>query len=283
MFKGTPQPQIGISGSGMDSASVSAIITRISEAGGAVNLIINHGAHDAEEDFSKCHGWVVMGNNFDIDPEHYIHRYAEGDARRQRHPATRSERECEKATARANYENKIIQLALEHRVPLLCICGGMHRLNVLCGGTLLQHVPDMVGSDKLRQDTLGLTGEVPTIPILIECGTRLSMIAEKIQMGFVKPDEAHALPKVIMENSFRHQSIDMVAEGFRVCAQSDTIRMKDGTSRYLIEAIEPTPGGPYDRQFILGVQWHPEFCASDIGRALFKNFLQAVKIYHIQR
>lgn len=272
---------IAISGASPNTPSFQAMIRRVSEAGGMPYAITDHAKHKAAEDFSRISGLVVMGNNFDIDPVHYIHRYPEGDPRRQVHASTKSELECEHASARARYENALMKLVLERAMPMLCICGGMQRLNVLCGGTLHQHVPDLTGHNNLRQDTLGVPGDQPTIPIVIESGTRLAIIARSVQMNFVKSHEP-GMGKVIMENSFRHQSIDMLGDGLQICAKSDTVRLKDGTSIYLIEAIEPTPHGPYGRQFLIGTQWHPEFGASDIGRELIKNFIQhAQKFQHI--
>lgn len=275
-----PQPRIAISGASAESASFQAMVKRVSEAGGSPLLIDNHVSRMADEDVTQVSGLVIMGNDFDIDPIHYMGRYPEGDPRKKIHPATRSELDCQRAAARAKYENRILQVALNKKMPILCICGGMQRLNVLCGGTLHQHVPDLTGHDNLMQGQLGLGGDTATIPIVIEPATRMSIIARKIQMNFVKA-KTPGLPTVIMENSFRHQSIDMVGEGLRVCALSDTVRMPDGTTRYLIEAIEATPEGPYGQQFLIGVQWHPEFCASRIGRELVKDFIRHALAYGV--
>ena len=272
------QPKIGISCANMETPSAQAMIKRVSEAGGNTVLIANHAQRDERDDFESISGLVVMGNDFDIDPIHYMNRYPEGDPRRQIHPLTKSEVECEHARARGRYENAIMTRVLRAKMPMLCICGGMQRLNVLCGGTLHQHVPDMTGHNRLMQHKHGIDGTTATIPIVIEPATRMSIIAKKIQMQFVQ-SKTPGLPTVIMENSFRHQSIDMVGEGLRVCALSDVVRQEDGTSRYLIEAIESTPEGAYGKQFLIGVQWHPEFCASEIGKMLVKDFMRYATSY----
>ncbi len=271
-------PSIGISCADVGTPSAQAIVKRVSENGGTPIILTGHRARKAADDISTISALIVMGNDFDIDPIHYIHRYPDGDPRKCVHPNTRSELECEHATARAKYENTIMELALRRKLPMLCICGGMHRLNVLCGGTLHQHVPDMTGHNKLMQRDHGIPGEVPVIPVVIEPATRMSIIAKKIQMDFVKA-KTPGLPTVVMENSFRHQSIDMVGEGLRVCALSDVVKMADGTSCYLVEAVESTPDGAYGKQFLIGVQWHPEFCASEIGRALVKNLIEHAEKY----
>ncbi len=272
------QAHIGISCANPQTPSAQAMIKRVSEAGGMAVLLTDHATRDERDDFESIHGLVVMGNDFDIDPIHYMNRYPEGDPRRQIHPLTKSEVECEHAKARGRYENAIMTRALRAKMPVLGICGGMQRLNVLCGGTLHQHVPDMVGDNRLAQNIQGLAGDVPTRPVLIEPATRMSIIAKKIQMQFVQ-NKTPGLPTVIMENSFRHQSIDIVGEGLRVCALSDVVRLADGTSRYLIEAVESTPEGPYGKQFLIGVQWHPEFCASEIGKVLVKDFIKNAASY----
>lgn len=272
------QPHIGISCANIESPSAQAIIRRVSEAGGFPCPITDHANRDERQDFSQIQGLIVMGSDFDIDPIHYMNRYPEGDPRRTVHPLTKSELECEQATARGRYENALMKRAMRAKMPMLCICGGMQRLNVLCGGTLHQHVPDLTGHERLMQHQHGLSGTTPTIPVVIEPATRLSIIAKKIQMQFVQ-SKTPGLPTVIMENSMRHQSIEIVGDGLRICALSDVVRMKDGTSRYLVEAIEATPEGPYGKQFLIGVQWHPEFGASDIGKILIKDFIKHAASY----
>lgn len=274
------QPRIIVSGSSIDSVSYQSMIKRVSEAGGTPYLVCDHEAHDVEEDFNGASAVILMGNDFDIDPETYIHRYPDGDVRKCIHPKTNNEKNCPKASARACYENKLIPKVLAAKMPMLCICGGMQRLNVFCGGTLYQYVPEMTGHDKLMQRNHGIEGHVPIIPIIIEPATRLSIIARRIKMSFIN-QRTPGTPIVVMENSFRNQSIDMVGEGLRVCALSDTVRMPDGTSKYLVEAIEADPGGAYGEQFLIGTQWHPEFCASEIGRALLKELIVHARSYQL--
>jgi gamma-glutamyl-gamma-aminobutyrate hydrolase PuuD len=65
-------------------------------------------------------------------------------------------------------------------------------------------------------------------------------------------------PAVVSEH---HQAVDRLGSGLRV-----TSRAPDG----LIEALE-VPG----RRFALGVQWHPERCATGDGVRLAEALVQA--------
>jgi putative glutamine amidotransferase len=268
----TKSPTIGISG------ITEAMLAKIRDAGGNPVFFGDHHARAADNDITSIAAFVVMGNDLDIDPDSYIHRYPDGDPRRRIHPETKNECLCPNGKARAGYEELMIKKALAAKMPLLGICGGMHRINVLLGGTLHQHVPDMVGHDKLLQKNQGIPPNVATLPVVITCGTKMAMIARDIKMSFVS---CHApdMPKVVMENSLRHQSIDMLGKGLIASSLSDAIRLPGGSAKYLIEAIEPEPHGPFGQQFLIGVQWHPEFGASPLGPKIVQHLVEAARQY----
>jgi putative glutamine amidotransferase len=125
------------------------------------------------------------------------------------------------------WELALTARALEIGLPVLGVCRGLQVLDVATGGTLHQHLPDVVG------DAIGhrqsAPGSEPTHRVDVEPGTRLAEL-----LGAEAADV----------NSFHHQGIDRLGEGLRV-----TARAPDG----VIEAIEGT--GP---SFVLGVQWHLE-------------------------
>jgi len=272
---------IGISGRRSDSGSVEAMIEKIEKAGAKICLFDNHEEHQAKNDLACIHALVIMGSDLDIDPAHYIERYPEGDPRRAVHPKTKSEAHCTEGKARAAYETAVIRTALQMKMPLLGICGGMQRINVLCGGTLIQHVPDLVGHDKLHQKTHGIAPHIPTLPIVIQGGTKMAMIARNVKMAFAT-SYAPDMPKVVMENSLRHQSIDLLGKGLIASSLSDAIRQPGGSAKYLIEAIEADPAGPYGNQFLIGVQWHPEFGASPLGPSLITHLLDAARDFAVR-
>ncbi len=113
-------------------------------------------------------------------------------------------------------------------LPLLGICRGCQTLNIVRGGTLVQHLPDVVdGSIAHRQTD---PGWVTTHHVDVTPGSRL----------------AEALGRdALAVNSFHHQAVERLGAGLLAVAWSP-----DG-------AIEGVEGEGEDR-LVLGVQWHAE-------------------------
>jgi len=163
---------------------------------------------------------LVLTGGLDVDPARY------GAAP---HPETDEPR-----TDRDAWELALLAGARRRGIPVLGICRGLQLANVAFGGTLHQHLPDVVGSDRYQ---LG-GGVFATNTATVSAGTRLAGI---LGVGDVSV------------HSYHHQGIDRVGAGLVVSARSD-----DG----LPQAIE-TADGPW----FLAVQWHPEEDAAD--RRLF--------------
>jgi putative glutamine amidotransferase len=125
---------------------------------------------------------------------------------------------------RDELEIRLLEAALDQDLPLLAICRGHQVLNVLLGGTLVQQLPDVVGSTG-HQPAPGTFGEVTV-------HTEPATIVHRL-LG----DEA------VVQCS-HHQAIDALGESLLVSARSD-----DG----VVEAVEVL-----GRSFAVGVQWHPE-------------------------
>lgn len=121
-------------------------------------------------------------------------------------------------------ELDLLQGAVARDRPVLGICRGMQLLNVACGGSLVQHLPDAIGHDRhaTRPGRFDLH-QVQTV-----AGSRVAAI----------------LGAGALVHSGHHQGLAALGEGLTVGA-----RAADGT----IEAIER----PASR-FVVGVLWHPE-------------------------
>jgi len=268
---------IGISGAHPHTKSVRVMMRQFRDEGATVVYLTSHVknvAVDVKRDMAWIDGLIVMGNDLDIDPKCYINRYPQDDPRRCIHPKTKSELSVPHGKVRARYEEAMLENAFACSMPVLGICGGMHRINVLCGGTLHQHIPDLVGCDKHMQHKLGIAPHIPVVPVVIKDNTMLAEIAGEISMPFFKKDDTPCA-KVIMENSMHHQAVDIVGSGLRVCAVTDTIRFSSCRYGFMAQAIESAPEGKYEKQFILGVQWHPEFGASSLGERIVQHFIRA--------
>ena len=126
------------------------------------------------------------------------------------------------------FEIALVRAAIERDLPVLGICRGIQLINVACGGTLVQHLPDRLGHHEHRRVPGSFDGAEHDV-ILTE-GSLAARVAGEL---------AHAT------KSHHHQGVDRLGEGLVVSGVSAL----DG----LVEAIE-LPG----RRFVLGVQWHPE-------------------------
>jgi gamma-glutamyl-gamma-aminobutyrate hydrolase PuuD len=121
-------------------------------------------------------------------------------------------------------ELALLSAALARDLPVLAICRGSQILNVARGGDLEQHLPDVVGDDKHKQNP----GEFTDHDVELEPSTRVGRL-----LGERAPVKSH-----------HHQGYGRLGDGLVPAACAD-----DGT----IEAIEDP-----SRRFALGVLWHPE-------------------------
>jgi putative glutamine amidotransferase len=146
--------------------------------------------------------------------------------------------------ARTGFERAATLGALERDLPVLGICGGQQLLNVVLGGSLIQHIPDelpqaLQHEQENPRDEAGHT-------VAIARGTLLHDIC--------KADE-------LSVNSSHHQAAKETGAGVTVNATAP-----DG----VIEGIED---GRYG--FCLGVQWHPEFTISPGDARIMEAFVAA--------
>lgn len=197
---------------------------------GALPLPLPHAPDLVPHYLAMLDGLVITGGAFDIDPA----LYGAGE----RHPTVRLKER------RTRFEWEMTQAALAADLPVLGICGGQQLLNVVLGGTLLQHIPDAV-PDALAHEQPNPRHE-PGHEVEIVPGTLLHRITGRERMAV---------------NSAHHQAADRI--GPRVVVSA---RAPDG----VVEAIEH-PG----YRFCLGVQWHPEFLIDPGDAAIFRAFVAA--------
>lgn len=285
-------PVILISGGSASSASVQAAATMVAAQGAIPMIISNHlgrvkgknrdGLYEeATRLMQKADGILVMGNNGDIDPQEYG---------QQRNPKTNSELSNKDGTineegmARRNMETVMMKIALGAGMPMFGICGGMQRINVICGGTLHQHIPDEMrdaNHSEHAQQELGIPPFVPVQPVDIKQGTLLGHIAETMNVVYT-PARTVEGDIHLDVNSMHHQAVAKIGEGLRVAATSEDV-LKDGSK--LVEAIEICPNGPLgtgpmgNKRFGVFTQWHPEFSDSPIGAKITTQFLGEAKAF----
>lgn len=192
---------------------------------GGIPLLIPPQA-DMAELAKVIDGWLIPGGH-DIDASHF------GEAN---HPTVDPIEE-----ERFQAESKLYQ-SLAAEVPVLGICYGCQFINVQRGGKLIQHLPDVVGTEH--------EGGVPQ-RYLLKSGSKLEQIVGS---------------EVASGKSYHHQAVGALGRGLTVVAQHE-----DG----MVEALEAT-----DRPWMVGVQWHPERTFSDAeSKNLFQAFITAAKDY----
>jgi anthranilate synthase component 2/putative glutamine amidotransferase len=123
----------------------------------------------------------------------------------------------------------LIEGALERDLPLLAVCRGLQLLNVTLGGTLHQHLPDLVPDDHRAGPAVFGRTEIKVEPDSLT--------------GRILGDRTTG-------SCYHHQALDRVPPSLRV-----TARAGDGT----VEAAEVE-----GQTFALGVQWHPEETPEDL-------------------
>ncbi|NMB33342.1 MAG: type 1 glutamine amidotransferase [Clostridium sp.] len=123
----------------------------------------------------------------------------------------------------------IARHAMARNKPVLGICRGMQVLNIAAGGTIYQDIYSQIKDRELLKHSQDAPKWYPVHKVKIKEGTKLY--------------HAHGLSSLRV-NSFHHQAVKDVADGFIVAAVSE-----DG----IVECIEHKSD-----KFALGVQWHPE-------------------------
>jgi putative glutamine amidotransferase len=181
-------------------------------AGARAVLLVPDDA-DPWEVLSVVDAVIVSGAANDIDPARYG-----AEPHPETHPVV---------DVRDDFELSIARAALAREMPILGICRGMQVINVACGGTIEQHLPDALGHDLHR----GEPGSYADHAVRLEPGSLAARAvgAERIEV-----------------KSYHHQGVGELGEGLIATGFSDD-------DDAIVEAIERRGNG-----FALGVLWHPE-------------------------
>lgn len=220
----------------VDASFLPAIYIEGVQRGGATAVLLPpqpHGTEVADRVLDTIDGLVITGGR-DVNPQSY------GS---QRHPTT-----DEPMGDRDSWEFALLDAALRRGMPVLGICRGAQVLNVALGGTLHQHLPDVLGHTRHQQGNAVFgTSSVRTV-----AGTRLATIIGESSDA----------------QCYHHQAIDRLGDGLIVSARD--------TADGVIEAVELA--GP---AFVLAVQWHPEERLDDVR--LFTAVADAAREYTTER
>ncbi len=186
--------------------------------------------------FGSMDGLVLTGGA-DVDPERYRQPVAGAID-------VEPERDALEAEAWA--------AAAGRGLPVLGLCRGMQLINVLMGGTLVQHIDGHQGPAYGR-------GTAMTHPIELVPGTRLAAILRP------EGDAGH-----LEVNSYHHQAVEPsgLAPGLRVAA------LAAGPVPAVVEGLEAD-----DDRLVIGVQCHPERIESTPPEfdGLWRAFVEACR------
>jgi len=211
----------------------------VTRAGGVATLLPPQPVDDkiAARVLDGLDGLIITGGR-DVDPAAYGHGA---------HPTT-----DQPATERDAWEFALLRGALARNMPILGICRGAQVLNVALGGTLHQHLPDLLGHTRHQAgNAVFTTSSVRTVP-----GTRTAAL-----IGASSDAQC-----------YHHQAIDQLGRGLVISGQDSV----DG----VIEAVELDPAH-YPHSWVVAVQWHPEERLDDLR--LFAGVVEAARSYSTER
>lgn len=199
-------------------------------AAGGLPVPLPHEPELAKDYLARIDGLVVTGGAFDVDPA----LFGAGT----RHATVKTK------DRRTAFELAILRLCHEADKPVLGICGGEQLLNVVLGGTLIQHIPDEIPGALAHEQPNPRTE--PGHDVAVVPGTLLHRCTGSLRLSV---------------NSAHHQAVKAVGPEIVINATAS-----DG----VIEGIEDPR-----RRFCLGVEWHPEYSIDPGDSRIFNAFIAA--------
>ncbi len=151
---------------------------------------------------------------------------------------------------RENFEFHLVSEAVKNqKLPIFGICNGMQLLSILHQGKIIQHIPDNPNFINHEQSSLpDFANYQPYHQININQQSKLAKIVQETSF---------------LVNSSHHQAV-----------QSTNLAVSATSSDGIIEAVEDI-----NRDFYLGVQWHPEFLTNQHDNKIFQSFVLACQNY----
>ena len=148
---------------------------------------------------------------------------------------------------RDTLELKLINYALQNKIPLVGVCRGMQLLNVATGGTLYGDIPSQIGTTVVHRNN----GEVMHEIILNEVSP---LIFPTGQNKFIV-------------NSWHHQGLKDISEIIKVVAIAT-----DGLPEAIV--VDPTV-----HPYMVAVQFHPERLGENnpITKTIKNSFYKAIE------
>ncbi len=225
--------------------------------GEAVEVRLGLPASEMQRIANTCHGVCLPGSPADVNPA-----YWGGEVDPATSPAD---------PAREANDFFFLEDAEKHGKPVLAICYGMQSLNAWKGGTLVQDLtPVPVNHSAGAKVAVAHTVLVPEHSLLGVCLKATPKGREEISLpadDTNTPVEQRYLRLPV--NTSHHQAVGVSGDGLRIVARCP----EDG----VIEAVEfglEHVESPV-RQFVLGVQWHPErsYDISAASREIFRRFV----------
>ncbi|MBN8828581.1 MAG: gamma-glutamyl-gamma-aminobutyrate hydrolase family protein [Sphingobacteriia bacterium] len=199
---------------------------------GGIPLLLHYDLNNFDSIISMLNGLLIPGGNFDINPSFYGEEIS-------------SEKVSLNET-RTKFESKTFEFAFKNKLPILGICGGEQLMNVMLGGTLIQHIPDEIHNPINHEQKE--PKHIPTHIVKIEPDSLLYKITNQ---------------KEFMVNTTHHQAVKKLGNGVKATAFAPD---------NVIEAIEVD-----NHPFCLGVQWHPEYLSTEADNKIFEYFVNTCK------
>ena len=242
----TSSPVIGITANYRDgnAAVAEAYYASVLEAGGTPLIIPPYAHRTALVETLKHIDALLLTGGADIDPR-YMNEEPDYTLLHSINPK------------RDEQELLLTLLAVDMNIPILGICRGIQTLAAALGGAVHQDIYAALGKNLLNHDQEPVERGVATHEVKIVKGSLLENIFNS---------------DILAVNTFHHQAVSHVPQGFEVVATSP-----DG----VIEGMEAVDG-----RVIVGVQWHPESFILNGDRCmmpLFEWLVNEASLYRCSR